>query len=197
MGRFIDNGADSCWCVMLRTNPRDSSARAHHFRLECSGIVVVYFSPSRMSRFVVCRGCVQENACHVASCARGRLLIAWPAARRYSHDIGQQPIHFFECMCVRPAASSAIRSRCTWSWLRLELSVGDAIAWVLSGAVLTHGSRSLICTRVIRIKKLKGEMKVKIGLCADRGKKSRGHALPGRLVFTARKDALRAYTLGS
>lgn len=190
-------------------NPRGSSARAHHLRLECSGIVVVHFSPSRTSRPVVCRSTAREGACRVASRARGRPSVAWPAARRYSHGIGPQPIHFFECVCVRPAASSvssypeartwcrprawpAVSRRCPWTGQDSNYRSATLLLWVLSGPVLKHGPRSLTCARVIGMQKPKGEMKVKIGLCADRGRMGRvTYAAPHSrgVSFSLREEA--------
>ncbi len=49
------------------------------------------------------------------------------------------------------------------------------------------------------MQKPKGEMKVKVGLRADRGRMGRvtyAARTPGRLVLIARRGAPRAYTLG-
>ena len=122
--------------------------------------------------------------------ARGRPSVARPAARRHTNGIGRQPIHSHECVCVHPAASSVssysevgpsavpgpgqlLAVRCPRTGQTSEYRSATLLLWVLSGLVLKHGPRSLACARVIGMHKPKGEMKVKVGLRADRGRMGR------------------------
>ena len=63
--------------------------------------------------------------------------------------------------------------RCPQSGQTSDYLSAKLLLWVLLGPVLKHGPRSLACARIIGMHKPKGEMKVKVGLRADRG--SMGH----------------------
>lgn len=159
-------------------------ARARHLRLERSGVVVVHFSPSRTSRPVVCRSTARAGACRVASAHA-----ADPRSPGRPHDgtltVSGRNQSIFSRMCVRPdrrklrpySAVSGLRSvlgywqllaaRTSWTGQVSNYRSATLLLWVLSGPVLKHGPRSLTCARVIGTLKPKGEMKVKIGVCAS------------------------------
>lgn len=162
---------------------------AHHLRIERSGVVVVHFSPSRTSRPVVCRSTARVGACRVVSAHA-----ADPRSPGRLHDgtltVSGRNQSILECVCVQPAASSvssypevrtlcrprawpAVSRRCPRTGQTSDYRSATLLLWVLSGPVLKHGPRSLTCARVIGMHKPKGEMKVKVGLRADRGRMGR------------------------
>lgn len=165
-------------------------ARARHHRIEHSGVVVVHFSPSRTSRPVVCRSTARVGACRVVSAHA-----ADPRSPGRLHDgtltVSGRNQSILECVCVHPAASSVssypgrygpsavpgpgqlLAVRCPRTGQIMDYRSATLLLWVLSGPVLKHGPRSLTCARVIGMHKPKGEMKVKVGLRADRGRMGR------------------------
>ena len=191
MGRFIVDGVR---LPLVRDAPGGPLmvplARARHLRIEHSGVVVVHFSPSRTSRPVVCRSTARVGACRVASAHAadprspgrlhdGTLTVSGrnqsilttvfasipPQARsvltrRYGPSAVPGPGQLLAVRCPRTGQTSDYRS-------------ATLLLWVLSGPVLKHGPRSLTCARVIGMHKPKGEMKVKVGLRADRGRMGR------------------------
>ena len=164
-------------------------AMAHHLRIEHSGVVDVLFSPSRTSRPFVCRTAVRVGACRVVSSHAagprspcrlhdGTLTVSGrnksiltnvyatipPQARlvltrRYGPSAILGPVQLLAMRCPRTGQTS-------------DYSSAKLLLWVLSGPVLKHGRISLTCARGIGMHKPKGEMKVIVGLRADRGSMS-------------------------
>ena len=161
-------------------------ARARHLRIEHSGVVVVYFSPSCTSRPVVCLSTVRVGACRVVS--------AHPAVPRSPgrlHDrtltvsCSNQSILTIVYASIPPLARSVrtrlygpsavpglgqmLAVRCPQIGQTSDYLSAKLLLRVLSGLVLKHGPSSLACARVIGILKPNGEMKVIVGFRADRG----------------------------
>ena len=80
--------------------------------------------------------------------------------RRYGPSAVPGPGQLLAVRCPRTGQTSDYR----WATLLL---------WVLSGPVFKHRPRSLTCARVFGMHKPKGEMKVKVGLRAVRGRMGR------------------------
>ena len=186
MGRFIVNGVR---LPLMRDAPCGPFmvplARARHLRIEHSCVVVVHFSPRSTSRPVLCRSTVRVGACRVVSVhpadprSPGRLHECTLTVSASNQSILSIVYEFIppqaRSVCTRRYGPSAVpghdqllavrypQTRRTSDYLSAKLLI-----WVLSGPVLKHGPRSLACARVIGMHKPKGEMKVIVGLRADR-----------------------------
>lgn len=140
-------------------------SREHATVRRCLVFVVVHFSPSRTSRPAGCRSTAREGACRVAGkTARGKLPVAWPAARRYTQRYKAAPRarrarrkRSLRISGGADLAPSPVRARC-WQYgvtfdrpplVHARYRSATLLLWVLLGPVLKHGPRSLTCTRVI------------------------------------------------